>query len=336
MAPQQVNEGGAGETGPIESVTITGGGLRARLLTFGAALQDLRLDGHEAPLVLGFEDPALYPEHSPYFGATPGRFANRIANGRFELDGETHLTETNFLGRHTLHGGSRGTGKRIWTLLESGVDFARFGLHLPDGEMGFPGNLDVSCTYRLKAEGTLAILIEATADAPTVCNFAHHSYFNLEDGGRSSIADHRLSIAADSYLPVDEELIPTGNIEPVENTPLDFRAERTIGETPGGFDHNFCLAAHRGPLRQVAEVAAPRSGVRMQVLTTEPGLQFYDGARVARQHPGLDGISYGPHAGLCLEAQVWPDSPNHPDFPRAVLRPGETFRQETHYRFFKD
>jgi aldose 1-epimerase len=322
---------------PVQRFTIRGGGLTAKIINWATAVQDLRLDGHDAPLVLGFEQFADYPPFSPYFGATAGRYANRIGGGRFTISGKHYQADTNFLGKHTLHGGTKGYGKRVWDVSLHGEDFVTLALHSPDGDMGFPGAIDVSCTYRLKIPGTLSIEFTATSDEPTLCNLAHHSYFNLDDGGSGDILDHRLMINASAYLPVDDELIPTGVVQPVAATPFDFRQARPIRWQEGGeqivYDHNFCLASARGPLRQAVWAQGARSGVEMEVWTTEPGVQFYAGHKVAREQEGLEGRLYQPHAGFCLEPQVWPDSPNHQHFPQAVLWPGEIYRQTTEYRF---
>lgn len=321
----------------VHRFAIAGGGLTAQVMTWGAAILDLRLDGHQPPLVLGFDAFADYPVHSPYFGAIAGRHANRIRDGRFMIDGQRYQADTNFLGKHTLHGGAKGTGKRIWQLEERGPDSVTLRLADPAGWMGFPGALDMSCTYRVKHGGTLAVELCATTDAPTLCNLAQHSYFNLDDGGADDILDHRLMLNASAYLPVDDEMIPTGVVQPVESTPFDFMLARPIRMDEGGgqvaYDHNFCLAAARGDLRQAAWAQGSASGVEMEVWTTEPGIQFYAGHKVAREKPGLGGRRYGVHAGFCLEPQIWPDSPNHPYFPQAILRPGETYRQVTEYRF---
>jgi aldose 1-epimerase len=321
----------------VDAITIIGGGLTARVLTYGAAVQDLRLKGHDSPLVLGFETLDHYLQHSPYFGAIAGRCANRIRDGRFRLDGEGYQTDTNFLGKHVLHGGSKGVGKRVWNVAGHGPDFVTLMIQLADGEMGFPGNMSVNCTYRTLVSGRLAAEVTATTDAPTLCNFAHHSYFNLDDGGRSDILDHRMVLEASAYTPVDRELIPTGEVLPVRDTPYDFRLARPIRLERDGqlqdYDTNFCVSAARGQLRRAAWVQGARSGVEMDVWSSEPGIQFYDGARVAREVPGLGGVMYGPRAGFCLEPQVWPDAINHPHFPQCVLRPGETYDQRTEYRF---
>ncbi|WP_157016183.1 aldose epimerase family protein [Mesorhizobium xinjiangense] len=324
-----------GET--VHRLAIAGGGLSAKILTWGAVLQDLRLDGHAPPLVLGFDALAGYLEPAPYFGAIVGRYANRIGGGHFAIDGERFSVDQNFLGRHMLHGGAKGTSQRLWTLADHGEDFVTLTLLDPAGAMGFPGNLDISCTYRLRQPGRLAIELSATCDAPTLCNLAHHSYFNLEDGGAGGVLDHRLMVPAGAYLPVDEDLIPTGRVEPVAGTPFDFELSRPIRhETQGGqfaYDHNFCLAAARGPLKLAAWAQGPVSGLEMEVWTGEPGLQFYAGQGLDGVPGGLEGRTYDAYAGFALEPQFWPDSPNRPYFPQAVLRPGEIYRQATEYRF---
>jgi aldose 1-epimerase len=306
-------------------------------MNWGAVVQDLRLEGHDAPLVLGFENFADYPPFSPYMGAIAGRFANRIAGGRFTINGQHYQADANFLGKHTLHGGAKGFGKRLWDVALHGDDFVTLTLHSPDGDHGFPGALEATCTYRLKIPGTLSVELTATTSEPTLCNLTNHSYFNLDDGGSGDILDHRLMLAAAAYLPVDDELIPTGLVQPVAGTAFDFRQARPVrcpGE--GGqqlYDHNFCLGAGRGPLRQAAWAQGASSGVEMEMWTTEPGVQFYAGHKVARDQEGLGGRHYKAYAGFCLEAQVWPDAPNHAHFPQAVLWPGEIYRHVTEYRF---
>lgn len=324
------------EGGAVRRIRLAGGGLRASVLTWGAVVQELRLDGHDRPLTFGFERLDDYVAHSVFYGAMVGRYANRIAHGRFIIDGERFETDGNDNG-HTLHGGSAGIDRRNWELREHGPDFVTLKLADPDGAMGFPGTLAIACTYRLRPPATLAIELSAETDRPTLCNLAHHSWFNLDDGGAGDVLGHRLSIAASAYLPIDGECIPTGAVLPVEGTEFDFRRARTIrapaGMPPTDYDHNFCLAAARRPLAQAAWLQGARSGVEMEVWSTEPGLQFFSGNAAPRSVPGLDGIRYGQNAGICLEPQVWPDSPNRPYFPQAVLRPGEEYRQLTEYRF---
>lgn len=320
--------------GDVGRVAIAGGGLTAHIISRGAVIQDLRLDGHDAPLVLGFDTIEDYIAHSPHFGAVPGRYANRIAHGRFTLDGERYQLDQNQDGVHTLHGGSKGCSKRLWRFAEQGPDFVTLTIHLPDGDMGFPGNLDAVCTYRLKHGGVLSVELSATTDQPTLCNLTNHSYFNLDDGGRSDIGAHRIVIDAAAYTPVDAAAIPTGVVEPVDGTPFDLRMAQEIGAAGVKFDHNFCLASGKRPLTRAAWAQGAQSGLEMETWTTEPGVQFYMAHKLKPDLPlGLDGIQYGPSSGFCLEAQVWPDSPNRPHFPQAVLRPGETYQHVTEYRF---
>lgn len=311
--------------------TISGHGLTATFLELGAVLHDLRLDGHDAPLVLGLRDLDGYPAQSFYMGATAGRCANRIGGAAFELDGTTHRLDANFLDEHHLHGGAAGTGKRIWEVLDHEVDAIRFGLTLADGEMGYPGAMRVEAFFSVAPDAMLRVVYRATCDAPTLCNFAHHSYWCLD--GTGDLSSHVLTVDADRYTPVDDALIPTG-VAPVDGTRFDFRGGRALpGE--GTLDHNLCLCDARRPLRQVAVLRSTASDVEMRLATTEPGLQVYDGAKLAVDRPGLDGRRYGPHAGVALEPQVWPDAPNRPDFPSAVLRPGETYEQTTTFTFSK-
>ncbi|MEP9371540.1 aldose epimerase family protein [Mesorhizobium sp. KR1-2] len=321
----------------VRRFEIAGGGLSAKIISWGAVVQDLRISGHDAPLVLGFERFASYPAFSPYFGAIVGRYANRIRGGRFTLEGRRHLIDPDRPESNGLHGGSHGFGHRVWDVLVHGPDFVTLGLHDPDGEMGFPGALDVRCTYRLKIPGTLSVELTATCEEPTLCNLAHHSYFNLDDGGTGDILDHRLMLTAAAYLPVDADMIPTGVVQPVDETPYDFRHARPVRMQMDGeqvaYDNNFCLAAARGPLRQAAWLQGARSNLEMEVWTTEPGVQLYIGQHVSTDARGLGGRRYQPYAGLCLEPQVWPDSPNRPYFPQATLWPGQMYRQTTEYRF---
>jgi aldose 1-epimerase len=313
-----------------QEFTISGGGLTATFLAMGAILRDLRLEGHDAPLVLGLADAAQYPEHSNYMGATAGRCANRIGEARFALDGVEHRTDPNFQGRHTLHGGSVGTGKRDWEVLDVAGDAIAFGIDLADGEMGFPGAMRITARFAV-ADGTLRVLYEAEAEAATLCNLAHHSYWNLD--GTADLRHHVLRVAADRYVAVDDGLIPTG-VASVEGTRFDFREGRRLPEADL-LDHNLCLSDARTALRDVAWLRSEASGVEMTVATTEPGLQVYDGAKLNTQVPGLGGRTYRAHAGVALEPQVWPDAINSPGFPSAVLRPGETYRQTTTFRFSK-
>jgi len=335
MKPEAFGTAPDGST--VERVRISGGGLTAHILSWGCVLQDLRLAGHEPPLVLGYTNFEDYRDHSPYYGATAGRYANRIADGRFAIDGKPVQVDTNFLGKHALHGGSRGVGKRNWRFAEVEAGKAVLELVDADGEMGFAGTCRFRASMELPGDGVLAVRYEGVCDAPTIVNLAHHSYFNL-DGG-DNILDHELQIEAGAYTPVDSEMIPTGAVLPVDGTAFDFRALRPVRREEGGrqveYDHNFCLSAARGPLRRIATARSPKSGVAMETWSTEPGVQFYAGHKLDKPATGLTGKLYGAYAGFCLEAQVWPDSPNRPYFPQAVLRPGERYLQQTEYRFAK-
>lgn len=320
----------------IEALEIAGGGLAASVLTWGTVLRDLRLDGHAPPLVCGFDDLDSYLRYSPYFGATAGRVANRIGEGRFTLDGAEHRVDRNQGGRHHLHGGAAGFGKRPWTVADHRPDGVTLELVSADGDMGYPGRLRARCAYTLAEPGILRVALSAEADAPTIVNLAHHSYFTL-DGG-ADILDHRLWIDADRITETDADLIPTGRLLPVAGTPYDFRSARPIRrDGPDGrfrYDVNCCLSdAARPEPRRVARLEGPDSGLSLEVWTTEPGLQLYDGWKVDIPVAGLDGRRYGPSAGVCLEAQRWPDAPNHPEFPSMTLRPGQRYEQVTEYRF---
>lgn len=329
---------GTTEAGEIvRRFTIRGGGLTANIIGWGAVLQDLRLAGHDMPLVLGYERFEHYVEDKACFGAVVGRYANRIRDGHFTLGGQRFQTDQNASGKHTLHGGSNGYAHRPWSVSLHGRDFVTLALHDPDGEMGFPGALEVTCTYRLKIPGTLTVELSATAEEPTLCNLAQHSYFNLDNGGAGDILDHRLMLNAGAYLPVDHELIPTGVVMPVDDTPYDFRQARPLRRDADGeqvpYDVNLCLSSARGHLRQAVWVQGGVSGVELEVWTTEPGVQLYSGQHVNPSAPGLGGLGYRPFSGLCLEPQIWPDAPNRPYFPQATLTPGERYHQITEYRF---
>lgn len=319
----------------VHRVTISGGGLTAKVLTWGSIIQDLRMEGHSAPLVLGFETLDDYLHHSPYFGATPGRVANRISAGRFSLDGAEYQLELNENGLGHLHGGSDGIAKRNWSIVDLATDRVVLAVTDADGRGGYPGNCTITATYHLKDDGNLSVVYEATTDKATICNVCQHSYFNLD--GSDTILDHQIMIAADHYLQVDDMLMPTGSLIPVAATDFDFGEMRPIRREIEGqqvpYDHNFCLSTERTEKRSVALVRSLHSGVTMEVRTTEPGVQFYAGVKLNVRVPGLEGKTYRPYSGLCLETQVWPDAANHPRFPSAVLRPGETLRQETDYVF---
>jgi aldose 1-epimerase len=323
---------------PVGAVEISGGGLKATILSYGSLLYDLRLKGHNDPLVLAYGHFTDYLTHSPYLGANCGRSINRIRNGLLTIDGVTHRLEQNFLGEHNLHGGTNGTGTRNWTFAAVSKDEAVLEIRCPDGNMGFPGNLDIRATYRLSGKGVLSVILEAVTDKPTICNLSHHSYFNLEDGGRSPILAHELQINAAAYTPVDDSLIPDGRVLPVAGTDFDFRQSRQIRRGQGGnqviYDCNYCLAPTRSEqLSMAARARAPGAGVVMECWTGEPGVQFYAGNTMARPALSPGGFAYEAYSGFCLETQVWPNSSEYPYFPQAILRPGEVSRQVSEYRF---
>ena len=325
----------------VEIYTLTNvKGISARIMTYGATLVSLEVpdrNGTQGDIVLGYESLDGYVKNNPYFGSIVGRYGNRIAKGKFTLDGVTYTLATNN-GENHLHGGIRGYDKVVWAAEpahgegEIGVKFSYLS---PDGEEGYPGNMTVSVTYLLTKRNELKIEYEATTDQATPVNLTHHSYFNLACGG--DILGHELMINADAYTPVDAGLIPTGEIRPVPGTPFDFTTPHTIGErigqVEGGYDHNLVLRSGGGELDLAARVVEPKTGRVMEISTTEPGLQFYSGNFLDGTISGKSGAVYQKHAGFCLETQHFPDSPNKPGFPSTILRPGESYRSITIHRF---
>ncbi|MFC8091075.1 aldose epimerase family protein [Streptomyces sp. NPDC057301] len=310
---------------PVHRWTLERAGLRVRVLSYGGIVQSLEVpdrEGHAASVVLGFADLEGYVSHpGPYLGALIGRYANRIAHGRFPLGGLTYALDPNNP-PNSLHGGARGFDKRVWemTPVEHGVRLSRVSRH---GEEGFPGQLEVSATYTLSSDGALRIAYEAVTDAPTVVNLTNHSYFNLAGAGSGSASGHELRLAASRYIPVDADLIPTGSLDEVAGTRFDFRQTRKAG---AGYDHNFVLdKGVTGAAEEVAELYDPSTGRALTVATTEPGLQLYTAEHLTGP--------FAPGDGIALETQHFPDSPNRPEFPSTVLRPGEVFRSETVYGF---
>ena len=309
----------------VTSVTIARGGTTARLLTYGARLQDLRRDGIRHPLVLGAQSMEPYLGPMTYYGAIVGPVANRIAGAQFDLNGITHRLDANENGVTTLHGGTHGFSNRNWDLTDSTADSATFMLHHPDGLCGFPGNIDVTARYALDIDGALDITITGTADREVFFSPAFHGYWNLS--GAAQIHDHLLQIAAETYLPVDDRAIPQGGPAPVAGTGFDFTQAAPVN---GNVDHNFCVdPGQDGP---VCTLSA--NGLSLELSSDQPGLQVYDaGHNDTAPHPGLTGTPYGPVSGIALEPQAWPDAPNRPDFPSSLLRAGETYRQHTTFRF---
>ena len=306
-------------------------------------------NGHFTDIVLGYDDLADYIADSPYFGAVVGRFGNRIAKGKFALDGKTYTLATNNepggIPCH-LHGGKVGYDKVVWdatAIVKDGAVGLRFHYISRDGEEGYPGALDITIYYWLTDANELRIEYDATTDKPTPVNLTHHSYFNLGGHDSGTILGHELMIAADHITPVDKGLIPTGELMPVDGTPFDFRKATAIGKHVddhhqqirygAGYDHNFVLSRWDGKLRLAATVYEPQSGRFMEVLTTEPAIQLYCGNFLDGGNVGKGGHAYQRRTGFCLETQHFPDSPNKPQFPSCILRPGEVYRHTTVYRF---
>ena len=308
-------------------------------------------DRHGRPqdIVLGFNSLDKYKDKSPYFGAVIGRYANRIAEGTFPLEGKEYelpLNDEHHGVRCSLHGGEKGFDSRVWEAEEvenEGAEGLRFRRRSEDGEEGYPGNLDVTVTYLLTEENELEVEYEASADRATPVNLTQHSYFNLEGEHAGKVLDHRVQIMAERYTPLKEGLIPTGDIDPVDGTPLDFTEEHTIGERinhdhpqlelAGGYDHNFVLNDGAGQMGTAARVVDPESGRVMEVRTDQPGMQFYTGNGLDGTLVGKSEARYVRRSGFCLETQHFPDSPNQPDFPSTILRPDDTFRSRTIFAF---
>jgi aldose 1-epimerase len=289
-------------------------------------------------VVLGYDNLDGYLNETPYFGAIVGRYANRIAKGSFTIDGKSYSLAINN-GPNSLHGGIKGFDKVVWDAEQfEKRDGVGIKLHYlsRDGEEGYPGNLDTYVTYILTNDNELKIDYSATTDKATPVNLTHHSYFNLGGTSGKDILNHTLFIDAGKYTVVDETLIPTGELRDVTGTPMDFRKPATVGsrieQVEGGYDHNYVLKNNGKPAK-IAELYDTLSGRVMDVFTTEPGVQFYSGNFLDGSITGKKGIVYGKHFGLCLEAQHFPDSPNHPEFPNTILRPGKKYTQTTIYKF---
>jgi len=336
----------------VEEFTLTNAhDIEVRAITYGAIITVIRTpdrSGKLADIVFGFDSLQGYLAQSPYFGAIVGRFANRIARGQFSLDGVTYHLATNN-GPNSLHGGLRGFDKVLWTAepvqSDSGTGVV-FHYLSPNGEEGYPGNVDVRVTYMLTPRDELVVDYTATTDKATPLNLSQHSYWNLHGDGKGDILDHVLTLDASAYTPVDSTLIPTGQIAAVAGTPFDFRSPTAIGariEQPNkqlrfgkGYDHNWVLDRPAGggtALVRAARLVDSTSGRTLEISTSEPGIQFYSGNFLDGTITGKHGVVYGHRAALCLETQHFPDSPNHPNFPSTILRPGETYRSRTVFAF---
>ncbi|MET8636980.1 aldose epimerase family protein [Streptomyces sp. NPDC004680] len=329
--------------------SLQNGGTRLKVLSYGGIIQSLEIPdrhGRYANVSLGYDNLAAYVAGTTFFGATIGRYGNRIAKGQFTLDGEKYQLNVND-GVNSLHGGAKGFNTKVWDVegFTSGSDV---GLHLydtsVDGEMGYPGTLRTKVTFTLNRDGDWRIDYEATTDRPTVVNLTNHTYWNLAGEGSGTIEDHELTIAASRYTPTDTGLIPTGELAKVSGTPFDFRESKPVGRDiraghpqqvqAKGFDHNWAL--DKGVTAKPVHIATlrdPRSGRTLKIATDQPGLQFYSGNFLDGTLVGTSGRTYRQGDGLCLETQHFPDSPNEPSWPSTVLRPGQTYRTTTIHSF---
>lgn len=333
----------------VELYTLTNAsGLRARIMTYGGTIISLEVPDRTGKLddvVLGFETLAQYVKDSPKFGCVCGRYANRIGKARFVLDGVEYTLAKN-VGKNHLHGGVKGFDKMVWQAEPvKGPDAVGVKMTYlsADGQEGYPGNLSCTMTYTLTNENELRIDYEARADKPTHVNLTNHSYFNLAGQGSGDVLGHTLTINADRFTPTDKDQIPTGEVRSVKGTPMDFTRPTAIGaridqddeqlRIGKGYDHNWVLNGAGGSLALAAEACEPKTGRVMRVYTTEPGVQLYTGNHLDGHHVGKGGKSYGRRSGFCLETQHFPDSPNKPEFPSTILRPGQTYRTTTVFAF---
>lgn len=328
---------------PVDLYTLTNtNGMTVKITNYGGIVTSLQVpdkNGQLEDVVLGFDSLDKYLEGHPYFGALVGRYGNRIAKGKFTLNGTEYQLAANN-GENHLHGGIKGFDKVVWNAEivkkenEVGIKLSYLS---KDGEEGYPGNLSAVVIYTLTKNNELKIQYEAETDKPTPVNLTHHSYFNLKGAGNGDILGHLMTISADRFTPVDEGLIPTGELKSVKDTPMDFTVPKAIGErinrVKGGYDHNYVLNDWDGSLKRAAKVVEPVSGRVMEVWTTEPGLQFYTGNFLDGTITGKNGKVYHKHYGFCLETQHFPDSPNKPEFPLTILKPGEKYTHTTIYRF---
>ncbi|AMP97570.1 Aldose 1-epimerase [Pedobacter cryoconitis] len=321
-------------------------GAEAAITNYGGRLVSLLVPDRKQKLtdvVLGYDSLKSYQKKGePYFGAIIGRYGNRIAKGKFVLDGKSYQLQVND-GTNTLHGGADGFYSKVWTAKKTDAQTLELSYLAKDNEAGYPGNLTVKVTYKLTDDNALMISYSAVTDKTTIVNLTNHAYFNLNGAGNQTITDHLLTIEADAYTPVDKTLIPTGKIEKVSGTPFDFTKPTLIGERINdkneqleygkGYDHNFVLRSGSG-LRKAATVMSPKTGIAMEVLTTEPGIQFYSGNFLTgKDQDGKGKVSYAHRSAFCLETQHFPDAPNQPSFPATVLKPGKVYQTTTVYKF---
>lgn len=324
----------------VDLITISNDNFSVEIINFGAAVKSIKTKdrtGQLVDVVLGFDTLAEYEKNDPYIGVTVGRFANRIAKGQFEIAGRAYQLPVNN-GPNALHGGLKGFSHKLWNVEVIGEQSVKLSYCSSDGEEGYPGNLKTSVKFSIINQTALQIDYSASTDKTTIINLTNHTYFNLNGGG--SILDHHLKLCADSFLPTDETNIPTGERRRTTGTPFDFKIPKPIGQDinaeetqlkyGNGYDHNYIIS---GQLNELAATAySEASGIRLETFTTEPGIQFYTGNYLLDTY-GKNGRVYGNRTGFCLETQHWPDAPNNPDFPSTVLKPEETFKSTTIYRF---
>lgn len=325
-------------------IELDNGVISCKIITYGATIQSLTVpdrNGNPVDVVLGYDTLEEYLTHDGYLGATVGRYANRIAKGQFSLNGKTYNLAVNNGSNH-LHGGLQGFSHRVWHIAHSDAHSVTLSLTSDDGEEGYPGMLECSVTFALEGNA-LHLRYHAITNRDTFCNLTNHSYFNLDGHSAGSVLDQRIQIFADYFTPANEESIPLGTIEPVENTPMDFREPTPIGahiHEPFsqllyalGYDHNYVLKEAIGILHPVAAAYAPTTGITMEAETTLPGVHFYTANYLPQGRCGKGGCSYNPRQGFCLETQFFPDSPNQPQFPSALLKAGEAYDHCTIFRF---
>jgi aldose 1-epimerase len=346
--PAEVSNRAFGVLPSGEAVTLfelrNTAGTKVQLSSLGAAIISAEVPdrkGHHENVILGYESLDGYRNDSSFLGYTIGRFANRLAGGTFLIDGKRYTVDQNE-GGNTLHGGRAGFHSKNWraeVIERADTPTVRFSLESPDGDQGFPGTVVATTTYALLPDNTLTIDFSASADAPTVVNMTNHAYFNLGGAGSGDILSHTLQLEADSYTATDPQLIPTGEVVPVTGSYLDFTKPLTVGSRRAmwpdklpGYDHNFVVRGTPGTLRRAAMLIDPTSGRSLEVLTTAAGIQVYSGIHL-KNIAGRDGRTYQQYGGICLEAQNFPDAPNHPHFPSAIVRPGRLYSETIHYRF---
>lgn len=343
IAPFGITAKGEG----VSQITLHNGVLSCQVLTYGAILRTLFVpdqEGNPTDVVLGYDTLKEYEQDTTYLGATVGRSANRIAKGKFTLNGTEYQLACNN-GNNHLHGGETGFTHRVWSVSRFEGNLVELTLFSPDGEDGYPGNLTVKVTYEL-ADTALNIHYWAKADEDTLCNLTNHSYFNLSGHNSGHVLDQMLTIYADQYTPSNEESIPLGTFEPVADTPMDFAVSHPIGDyinepfeqliLARGYDHNYAVNGTPGTLRQAAQAFSSESGISMIARTTTPGMHFYTANYIEQGCPGKEGCFYGPRHGFCLEMQYFPDAVNQPNFISSVLKAGEIYSHTTQFEFYRE